>query len=614
MKTGSTGRTKPPRSQWHPSDLAHHIDNTSSTCIMESPAGGDGSSGIAVAAQGIDASPRRKNKAPGACQDLRPSGDRGISSHIGEYDAPGETIHLSELSAPSPVQNPEEQGAFRHESLEDRVKASQQAGRGNEASPASSSRSGAQIATADGASLAHATQGEFESGRREPRGGPAESGYEAPGEYGNLNEVGSPPPDQNPDEARVYRFSTLEERKRKSRESDRPPARPRKSGSSAVRSESNSRVSRLLTELYTVSYLIFFSILGTLARLGLNALTTYSGAPVTASVIWANFAGTLILGFLAEGSAIFNHVVVEKKPRPMSADVDAEAAAPTPSPSDGEARRDESEERVIRNPIPLYIGLATGFCGSLTSFSSFMRDFFLEMTNNLSTPQYHPTDSAGNAQRGGGKDFMAMMAVLVVTACVSLSALKFGAHAAILLGRFNYRLSYSARSVFDKLAVFLGVGCWVGAVIMAAIPPDRHWAHSERWRGQVLFAIVFAPLGCMLRFYLSLKLNGTFSSFPLGTFAANTIGTAALGMAWDLQRLPLDDGLSVVSCQVLQGIMDGFCGCLTTVSTLALELSSLRRSHAYTYGGVSVLTSLAILTLVVGAMKWTVGWAAPACV
>jgi CrcB protein len=148
---------------------------------------------------------------------------------------------------------------------------------------------------------------------------------------------------------------------------------------------------------------------------------------------------------------------------------------------------------------------------------------------------------------------------------------------------------------------------------MAAVPPDRHWAHAEPWRGQALFAIVFAPLGCMLRFYLSLKLNGTFSSFPFGTFTANTIGTAVLGMAWDLQRLPLDDRLSLVSCQVLQGIMDGFCGCLTTVSTLALELSSLRRSNAYKYGGVSVLASLAILTLVMGAMKWTVGWVAPAC-
>jgi fluoride ion exporter CrcB/FEX len=380
-------------------------------------------------------------------------------------------------------------------------------------------------------------------------------------------------------------------------------------------SGSGLRVSRLLTELYTISYLIFFSILGTLARLGLNALTTYSGAPVTASLVWANFAGTLILGFLAESSAILNNAFVDEKTNPPLVDVDAEAAEPVPSPWDSEERRPGSNEVVARKPVPLYIGLATGFCGSLTSFSSFMRDFFLEMANDLTAPQYHATESPGIARRGGGKDFMAMMAVLIVTACVSLSALKLGAHIAILLGRFNYRLSSSLRSTFDKLAVFLGVGCWAGAIAMAAVPPDRHWAHAaERWRGQVLFAIVFAPLGCMLRFYLSLKLNGTFSSFPIGTFAANTVGTAVLGMAWDLQRLPLDDKPTLVSCQVLQGIMDGFCGCLTTVSTLALELSSLRRSHAYTYGGISVLTSLAILTLVMGAMKWTVGWTAPACI
>lgn len=484
------------------------------------------------------------------------------------------------------------------------------------ASPSPSAQNNAQTVPAGSSGPAGAARGELESRRRRPRSG-LEDESETANEYGELSEVGAPAPDQNPDEARVYRFGSLEGRKRRSSrrvsdsrlssESDgRPPTR-RKSGSKARRSS----LSQLLARLYVVSYLIFFSILGTLARLGLNALTNYAGAPVTASVLWANFAGTLILGFLAESSAIFN-AVIDEKPRPVSTNLDVEAAAPA-SPAYDRARRDESVEPVVRKPIPLYIGLATGFCGSLTSFSSFMRDFFLEMTNSLSAPQYHPTESSGNARRGGGKDFMAMAAVLIVTACVSLSALKLGAHVAILLGRFNPRLTPSVRSVLDRVVIFLGVGCWAGAVIMAAVPPDRHWVHAERWRGQALFAIVFAPLGCMLRFYLGLKLNGTFSSFPLGTFAANTIGTTVLGMAWDLQRMPLDDGISLVSCQVLQGLMDGFCGCLTTVSTLALELSTLRRFHAYTYGGISVLTSLAILTLVVGAMKWTVGWATPIC-
>ncbi|KAK0868833.1 hypothetical protein LTR87_014003 [Friedmanniomyces endolithicus] len=83
------------------------------------------------------------------------------------------------------------------------------------------------------------------------------------------------------------------------------------------------------------------------------------------------------------------------------------------------------------------------------------------------------------------------------------------------------------------LIVFLAWASWLGAVLLAIWPPDRpsgpsshgSWA-NETWRGQALFALVFAPLGCLLRFYASLKLNGLVPSFPLGTFAVNMLGTA----------------------------------------------------------------------------------------
>ena len=57
--------------------------------------------------------------------------------------------------------------------------------------------------------------------------------------------------------------------------------------------------------MYTVSYLILFSILGTLARLGLQALAAFPGAPITTPIVWANFAGCLIMGFLAEDRKLF---------------------------------------------------------------------------------------------------------------------------------------------------------------------------------------------------------------------------------------------------------------------------------------------------------------------
>ncbi|KIV81269.1 hypothetical protein PV11_03466 [Exophiala sideris] len=49
---------------------------------------------------------------------------------------------------------------------------------------------------------------------------------------------------------------------------------------------------RRATEIYIVAHLIFFSILGTLARLGLEAITQYPRAPVLTPVLWANVGGT----------------------------------------------------------------------------------------------------------------------------------------------------------------------------------------------------------------------------------------------------------------------------------------------------------------------------------
>ncbi|RYF44413.1 MAG: CrcB family protein [Cytophagaceae bacterium] len=174
------------------------------------------------------------------------------------------------------------------------------------------------------------------------------------------------------------------------------------------------------------------------------------------------------------------------------------------------------------------------------------------------------------------------------------------------------RLPFRAmRRFLDPVVVVLGWGCWVGAVLMTIFPP------THAWRGQALFACVFAPVGCLLRYYMSLHLNPIHPAFPLGTFTVNIFGTVVLGTAYDLQRVPLlasnIPGGSVAGCQVLQGVMDGFCGCLTTVSTWISELDSLKRRHAYVYGAVSVLAGLALLVIVMGSVLWTTGWVAIVC-
>ena len=108
-------------------------------------------------------------------------------------------------------------------------------------------------------------------------------------------------------------------------------------------------------------------------------------------------------------------------------------------------------------------------------------------------------------------------------------------------------------------------------------------------------------------------LNSRFRSFPLGTFVVNMLGTAFEGMFWDLQHSADSVGGGVVGCQVLQGMMDGFCGAATTVSTWVGELNGLRRKHAWIYGGVSVGVGVGIMVGVMGGVLWGKGWDAPVC-
>ncbi|KAF9700395.1 hypothetical protein EKO04_001765 [Ascochyta lentis] len=368
------------------------------------------------------------------------------------------------------------------------------------------------------------------------------------------------------------------------------------------------RMSKCLTEIYTISFLVFFAIWGTLARLGLQALTFYPGAPVIFSELWANVAGAFIMGFVSEDMKLFRE---EWGSRGGGVGTAQPEDAPAEGHGDLEKQRDKASHSKVKKTIPLYVGLTTGFCGSFTSFSSFVRDVFLGMSNNLLAPAYHPTSSpTALVHRDAGYSVMAILAVVFITVALCYCALKMGGHLAVLLNPVTPTLPFRfTRRVIDPLFVFVGIGTWIGAVVMAALPPH------DAWRGQALFACVFAPLGCLTRYYVSLVLNGKLPSFPLGTFACNMFGTAVLGMSYDLQRVAIGGvaGGGLVGCQVLQGIEDGFCGALTTVSTWMLELDTLRRGHAYVYGTSSVVVGLSIMTVVMGSVRWSIGWEAVAC-
>ncbi|KAL2075609.1 hypothetical protein VTL71DRAFT_552 [Oculimacula yallundae] len=446
--------------------------------------------------------------------------------------------------------------------------------------------------------------------------------------FTNLDELAGISPVQNPGEARTYQHIYLEEARGQEQANRRDEDLQRKTSeccpeeSRRTQQEMTHNISKSVTQLYVMSYLILFSFLGTLARLGLQAITFYPGAPVVFSELWANLGGSLVMGFLNEDRMLFRdewgipkyHQQIQKAKNQKR---DEESGSGPEQSVDLQAAK--KAYAATKKTIPLYIGLATGFCGCFTSFSSFIRDIFLALSNDLPTPLNHPPDyrpvsttTESTVSRNGGYSFMALLAVIIITVALCISGLHIGAHLAIAIERVTPSLPFRLRrKVLDPFAAFLAWGCWLGAILLAIFPPDRNSAPPEIWRGRAVFALVFAPLGCLGRFYASQYLNGRISSFPLGTFTVNILGTAILGMSYDLQHVPLG---GVVGCQVLQGIEDGFCGCLTTVSTWVSELSSLRRKHSYRYGAASVIVALCFMIVIMGSMRWTIGFAEMQCV
>lgn len=408
-----------------------------------------------------------------------------------------------------------------------------------------------------------------------------------PDDYNDIDEVLGPPPDQNPEEQQWTRRESIEERRAqrvlsKEQSQSHPPE--------------NLKSKHLLTylQLYTISYLILFAIFGTLARLGVQWITNYPNAPVIISELWANVGGCVVMGFLQEDRAIFEP---RRGRQLLHALRDPEKFA------DGDRKHPlpQKEDLKRKKTLPLYIGLSVGFCGSFTSFSSFIRDAFLALSNDLSGK------NVGHLSRNAGWSVCAVLAVLIIEVGLSLAALSFGAHIATATTPLLARVpKIHSHRFLDPLAVFLGFGCWLGAVFFAIWPPYNNW------RGEVVFALVFAPLGCLLRFYLSLKLNSKIAKFPVGTFTANVLGTIIIGMCYNLQHAGAGVA-GMVGCQVLQGVEDGFCGCLTTVSTWAAELKGLKKHHAYSYGLTSVVVSLSCLIIIIGSLHWTLGLQSPVC-
>ncbi len=252
----------------------------------------------------------------------------------------------------------------------------------------------------------------------------------------------------------------------------------------------------------------------------------------------------------------------------------------------------------FNEPSELWIG----FCGSLTTFSSWQLDVFSSWINvgNYHRSGFHSVrEFAINPVRKNDfltsvSQFIDGLGKSVFTLSLSLASVSFGYNIGNLLAPhlpiFNFP-SKAARYTWSAIAV-----CMYAAVF------PTYFKMSPRFRHEATAALLFAYPGALSRYLLSIYLNPRIKALPMGTLIANLLGTALLGTFHVLQCLP--DPVSSDACALLQGLGDGYCGCLTTISTFAAELRDLKWWKSFRYGIISWGGGQLLLLVIIGTSMW----------
>ncbi|CAF3328302.1 unnamed protein product [Rotaria sp. Silwood2] len=274
--------------------------------------------------------------------------------------------------------------------------------------------------------------------------------------------------------------------------------------------------------------IIIFSYIGVLIRLGLAFLGN-DKTPLCAA-FWPSFVGCFLMGF-----------VVEQK------------------------------IHIHKHFTQLYIGLTTGLCGSITTFSGLMYDSCLALFGSSS----HFTYPVSN-----------YFAVIFSVFSASFIGFIVGRHLSMFVSpSSSEKVPYSNEFVQIWLFPLLIILSIPLLVLLAVLVPVGHYTYF-------IYSVIFAPFGSLTRYILSIVFN-TNSNFPLGTLLANVIGSYIyLGMVAINEYVHT---LSPLIKQIIISIIQGYCGCLTTVSTFMLELDTIKkRKYIYAY----VIITLVLIQIV----------------
>jgi len=183
----------------------------------------------------------------------------------------------------------------------------------------------------------------------------------------------------------------------------------------------------------------------------------------------------------------------------------------------------------------------------------------------------------------------------VFTLSISIASLSFGALLASTIHPFLPVVPRPRRAIQYTITS-------LSVLTYGAVFPV-YFLMSVNYHHEVTAALLFAFPGALTRYILAVRFNTLLKSLPLGTFLANSIGTALLAsfVVFQSKAHPV----SANACSILQGLMDGYCGCLTTVSTFAVEIYAMPFQKGFLYALLSWVVGQILLIAILGSSIWS---------
>ena len=306
-----------------------------------------------------------------------------------------------------------------------------------------------------------------------------------------------------------------------------------------------SKAHLIMDHISIVVVLCISTYIGVVSRIYLSKLVQWDGVPHFGS-LWAQIAGCILMGLAVIQMKNMNRYYWRRY---------------------------------------LYIGITTGLCGSLTTFSTWNKEatVIALYLNTSSLMLLEPNDYA--------TQIISYFTVIVLGFGMSLAAYNFGNNISTTIAP-----PPATPSVGNALIHIGKSFCWCASLIIGYLVLTVFLVfvciYTDHYH--ILFSTLFGCVGTYIRWLLGIldNITGRLRGFPLGTYMANVIGSVVLaGISIVKVYVQLNIDVNNIVIDIITGIATGFCGSLTTVSTFVHQLHSLSFKLALFYAVVSLITS-----------------------